>query len=64
MSGRATTLLSAIGAVACSAPDLTRLEFRVEEEPDDLELPPICSASLKSVTGRYKLTGHRGRPRQ
>ena len=23
-----------------------------------MELPPICSASLESVTGRYKLTGH------
>ena len=51
--GRATTLLGAVGAVACSAPDLTRLEFRVEERLDDLELPPISSATLKSVTGRY-----------
>ena len=53
--GRATTLLSAASAVACSAPDLTRLEFRVEEELEDFELPPICSASLKTISGRFKL---------
>ena len=53
LHGSATTLLSAIGAVAGSAPDLTRLEFGVDKELDDLEIPPICSASLKSVTARY-----------
>ena len=60
VSGRATTLLSAISAVACSAPDLTCLTFCVEEELDDLVLPPVCSASLKSITGRFKVIGHKG----
>jgi hypothetical protein len=57
--GRATTLLSATAAVACSAPDLTRLEFRVEDMRLDFTLPPICSASLQSITGRFNLEGHR-----
>ena len=60
--GSAPTLLSAIGAVVGSAPDLTRLEFRVEKELEDYELPPICSASLKSLTGRFQLKSHNVRP--
>ena len=55
--GRGKPLLSAISAVACSAPSLTRLELYIEEELDDLRLPPICSASLESVTLRFRLTG-------
>ena len=56
--GRAPTLLSAISAVASSAPSLACLKFGVEEELDDLVLPPISSASLKSITGRYRLMGY------
>ena len=62
--GRATTLLSAISAVASSAPCLTCLKFGIEEELDDLVLPPISSASLKSITGRYRLTGQSVLPPQ
>ena len=55
--GQGTTLLRAISATACSAPILTGLRFCVNEGKDDLELPPICSASLKSITGLNSLTG-------
>ena len=62
--GSAKTLLSAISALACSAADLTRLEFRVKEHPGAMELPPISSASLQSITGRFTgprpLMGHKG----
>ena len=57
IQGSTTTLLSAIAAVACSAPDLTRLEFGVGEELNDLELPPISSASLQTVSGRFHVKG-------
>ena len=63
--GSASELLSAVGALACAGPDLTRLEFGVDEELevlDDLEIPPICSASLKSFTGRFYLMSHEGPP--
>ena len=59
--GGATSLLSAIGALA-SAPNLTRLKFGVGEGLNGFELPPICSASLKSVTGRYTLPANRVPP--
>ena len=32
--------------------------------PDGMELPPICSASLKSITGRITGGPHMCRPRQ
>ena len=54
--GNAETMLSATSVMASSAPDLTRLEFEFENQLDHFELPPICSASLKSVTGRYSNT--------
>ena len=59
VSGRGGTLLSAIGAVACSAASLTHLEFDIKEVMNgmELELPPVSSASLESVVGRYNLTG-------
>ena len=56
MYGNAETMLSATSVMASSAPDLTRLEFEFENQLDYFELPPICSASLKSVTGRYSNT--------
>ena len=55
VSGRGGAILSAIGVIACSAPSLTCLHFSVEEDQIDLELPPICSASLKSVFGNFHL---------
>ena len=63
--GRAWTLLSAVGAVACSAPDLTHLQFRVNghPHPDVMELPPVSSASLESITVGFELfSWHRGPP--
>ena len=60
--GRGPTLLSAVGAMACSAPDLAHLTFRVEEPPDARELTPISSPSLESITAIFKLTGHVGPP--
>ena len=45
---------SAIGIVASSAPSLTRLTFTTPSATD-LALPPICSASLKSIAGEYSL---------
>ena len=62
--GNATTLVSAIGVIACSAPDLTHLdfEFPVGVGLNDFELPTICSASLRSITGRFRLTGYRMPP--
>ena len=60
--GKAWTLLNAIGALACSAPNLTRLQFRVGGHPDDMELPPVSSASLKSITGRFELHSYEGPP--
>lgn len=57
LSLQTTTVRSALGAVAGSAPEITRLNFHaMEEHHDDLELAPICSASLESVIGQY--TGH------
>ena len=55
--GNGPTLLGAIGAVACSAPSLTRLKFYTHE-PLGVALPPICSASFQSFTGRYLSLGH------
>ena len=45
-------LFSAIGAVACAAPSLTRLKI-FTQGPNGMELPPMCSASLKSITVLY-----------
>ena len=64
VDGNATSLLSAIGAVASAAPSLTCLEFGVREGLTGFELPPICSASLKSISGRYYLPGNRVPPPQ
>ena len=55
--GSGPTLLSAIGAVACSAPSLIRLKL-YNEGRHGMELPPICSASLSSITGLYNLNPH------
>ena len=46
--GNGPTVLSALGAVACTAPSLTRLQFSTHG-PNGMALPPICSASLKSI---------------
>ena len=55
VTGSGLTLLSAFGAVACSAPSLTCLK-RYASGPTGLVLPPICSASLKrSITALIKL---------
>lgn len=62
VSGTATTLLSAVGVIACSTPDLTRLDFQVKTVLDDPQLPQIRSASLKSVTGRFRLAGSKVPP--
>ena len=51
------TTLSAIDAVACSAPSLTRLTFAIYG-PHGMVLPPICSASLKRITGQCLSVGH------
>ena len=53
-SSNGPDFLSAVGAVACSAPSLTRLKFSIQG-PTGITLPPICSASLKSITGLYRL---------
>ena len=55
--GKATTLLRAVSTVVCSAPSLARLRYVLEEELDDLYLPPIRSASLECFTGCYRRTG-------
>ena len=57
VSGGTTTLLSAVSAIACGAPSLTSLRFTVRGQ-SCLELPAICSASLKCITGRFHLVGH------
>ena len=59
---RAPTILSAVGAVACAAPDLTRLQFRAGGHPDDMQLTLVSSASLKSITGRFELYSYEGPP--
>jgi hypothetical protein len=48
--GGTERLVRALGAVASSAPHLTCLEFAFTERLPRMELPPISSASLESVT--------------
>ena len=56
--GTGSGVLGAVGVVACSVPSLTGLEFSCSDQgPKGWVLPPICSASLESITGRYNLSG-------
>ena len=50
VTGGTQWLLRALGAVASSAPRLTCLQFSFTETLPRMELPPISSASLESVT--------------
>ena len=55
--GEGPAFPSAIGSIACSAPSLTRLTFyHTDQMPNGMVLPPICSSSLKSITGLCWLT--------
>ena len=54
--GSGEPLLQAVGALAGSAPSLTRLVFELRTPlRHTMELPPICSASLESVTVEISL---------
>ena len=50
MWGGTEHLLSALVAVISSAPHLTSVEITITEWLPRMELPPICSASLESIT--------------
>ena len=43
-------LSRAVGVLANSAPSLTSLVFAIQGQQHPMELPPICSASLESIT--------------
>ena len=48
--GGTERLLSALGAVISSAPHLTCVKITITKWLPRMELPPICSASLESIT--------------
>ena len=50
VKGGTEQLLSALGAIASSAPHLTCLNFGFMERLPRMELPPISSATLESIT--------------
>ena len=62
--GDAGVLLAALGAVVSAAPSLTcaRLTINATEPLPRLELPPICSASLKSITVGVDMLSEGGPP--
>ena len=56
--GSGEPLLQAVGALAGAVPSLTRLVFELRTPlRHTMELPPICSASLESVTVELSLWG-------
>ena len=61
VSGKGPTIFHAIGAIASTAPSLTRLMI-FARGPIGMALPLICSASLKSITGLCWLTDLYARP--
>ena len=50
VSGAQDQLLSAVGAVASAAPSLACLEIHITDSLSRVEVSPICSASLESIS--------------
>ena len=58
VSGGGEPLLHAVSGLASSAPSLARLKLVTQEIQPPMQLPPICSASLESITVACAARGH------
>ena len=58
VSGSGEPLLHAVSGLASSVPSLARLKLDAKELLPPMQLPPICSASLESITVVCSAAGH------